>query len=186
MADVKISQLPAGTAAAAAVVPATNAAGTTTQKVTLGAIRDLPHSHAISDVTGLQSTLDGKQASGSYAAATHASQHQTGGSDAIPNVVTSPSQITADQNDYAIGSGDIFRLDASAARNITGIVAGANGQAVLLVNTGSFAITLKHESASSTAANRLTVPWAGDYVMSANGGAALLVYFTATNRWRVV
>lgn len=144
------------------------------------------HSHVISDVTGLQTALDGKQAAGSYAAATHASQHQTGGSDAIPNVVTSPSQLTADQNDYAIGSGDIFQVSASAARNITGIVAGTNGQAILLVNTGSFAITLKHESASSTAANRLTVPWAGDYVMSANGGAALLVYFTATNRWRVV
>lgn len=46
MPDVKISQLPAGTANANAVVPATNAAGTTTEKVTLGAIRDLarnPH-----------------------------------------------------------------------------------------------------------------------------------------------
>lgn len=41
MADVKISQLPAGTANANAVVPATNAAGTTTQKITLGAIANL-------------------------------------------------------------------------------------------------------------------------------------------------
>jgi hypothetical protein len=186
MPDVKISQLPAGTANANAVVPATNAAGTTTQKVTLGSIRDLPHTHAVADVTGLQAALDSKQASGSYAAATHASQHQTGGADAIPNVVASPAQLTADQNDYAIGTGDIFRVSASAARNITGIAAGVDGQAILLVNTGSFAITLKHESTSSTAANRFTVPWAGDYVMSANGGAALLVYFTASSRWRVV
>ena len=71
MPDVKISQLPAGTANANAVVPATNAAGTQTQKVTLGSIRDLPHNHAIADVTGLQAELDGKQASGSYAAASH-------------------------------------------------------------------------------------------------------------------
>jgi hypothetical protein len=41
MADVKISQLPAGTADAAAVVPATNAAGTTTEKITLGDIAAL-------------------------------------------------------------------------------------------------------------------------------------------------
>jgi len=53
MPDVKISQLPAGTANASAVVPATNAAGTTTEKVTMGAIRDLAH----------------------------ASRHQTGGAD---------------------------------------------------------------------------------------------------------
>lgn len=208
MADVKISALPSGTANASAFVPATNAAGTTTEKITLGSIRDLPHthaivditglqtaidgkaaathSHAISDVTGLQSALDGKQASGSYAAATHASTHQTGGADAIANVVTSPAQLTADQNNYAPGTGDIFRLDASAARNITGVVAGTNGQAILLVNTGSHAITLKHQSTSSTEANRLVVPWAGDYVMAANGGAALLIYFTALSRWRVI
>ena len=208
MPDVKISELPSGTANVSAVVPATNAAGTTTQKVTLGSIRDLPHTHAIadvtglqtaidgkagaththaiSDVTGLQAALDGKQASGSYAASTHASQHQTGGADAIANVVTSPSQLTADQNNYNPGSGDIFRLDASAARNITGVVAGTNGQAILLVNTGSHAITLKHQSTSSTEANRLVVPWAGDYSMAANGGAALLIYFTALSRWRVI
>lgn len=41
MADVKISQLPAGTANAAAVVPATNAAGTLTEKITLGSIAGL-------------------------------------------------------------------------------------------------------------------------------------------------
>ncbi len=144
------------------------------------------HTHVIADVTGLQTALDGKQAAGSYAAATHASTHQTGGADAIPNVVTSPAQLTADQNNYNPGTGDIFRLDASAARNITGVVAGTNGQAILLVNTGSHAITLRHQSTSSTEANRLVVPWAGDYVMAANGGAALLIYFTALSRWRVI
>lgn len=186
MADVKISALPAGTANAAAVVPATNAAGTTTEKVTLGSIRDLPHTHAVADVTGLQAALDGKQASGSYAAATHGSTHATGGADPIANVVVTPTQLAADVNDYAPGAGDIFRVSASAARNITGVAAGTDGQAILLVNVGSHAITLKHESTSSSAANRLTVPWAGDYVMAANGGAALLVYFTASSRWRVV
>lgn len=116
----------------------------------------------------------------------HASSHQTGGADTIANVVASPAQLTADQNDYAIGTGDIFRVSASAARNITGVVAGTSGQAVLLVNVGTFAITLKHQSTSSAAANRLVVPWAGDYVMSASGGAALLVYDATDSRWRVV
>jgi hypothetical protein len=66
MATKKISELPAGTANASAIVPATNAAGTTTEKITLGSIRDLPHGHAIADVTGLQTALDSKQATGSY------------------------------------------------------------------------------------------------------------------------
>jgi hypothetical protein len=30
------------------------------------------------------------------------------------------------------------------------------------------------------------VPWAGDYVMSANGGAALVVYDSTSQVWRVV
>ena len=55
MPDVKISALPAGTANANAVVPATNAAGTTTQKITLGAIAALgggpPASHSHGNLT---------------------------------------------------------------------------------------------------------------------------------------
>jgi hypothetical protein len=178
MPDVKISQLPAGTANASAVVPATNAAGTTTEKLTLSAILALQHNHSGGDIT-----------SGTVAAArlgAHASGHQTGGADAIANVVSSPSQLTADQNDYALPTADIVRMSASAARNVTGFAAGSSGQALLLVNVGSFAITLKHQSTSSSAANRLVVPWAGDYVMDANGGAALVIYDATTQRWRVV
>jgi len=155
---VKISQLPAGTANANAVVPATNAAGTTTEKVTLGGIRDLAH----------------------------ATRHQTGGADAVANVVNSPTQLSADQNNYTLPAADIVRLDASAARNVTGFVAGTSGQAVLLINVGSHAITLKHQSASSTDVNRIVVPWAGDLVLAASGGAAVLIYDNTAQRWRAV
>jgi hypothetical protein len=148
MADVKISALPAGTATADAIVPATNAAGTTTEKVTIGSI------------VGLART----------------------------NVVESPAEITANTNNYEPGSGkDIFRLTADAARNITGIVARNDGDAILLINVDSTdAITLKHASADSTDVNRILVPWEGDYVLSAKGGAALLMYDGTTDRWRVI
>ena len=148
MADVKISELPAGSAAAGAIVPATNAAGTETQKVTIGSIVDL----------------------------------------ARTNTVDSPAEITANQNNYEPGAGkDIFRLTADAARNITGIVARNDGDAILLINVDSTdAITLKHASADSTAANRILVPWEGDYVLAAKGGAALLMYDGTTDRWRVL
>ncbi len=158
MPDVKLSALPAGTANASAVVPATNAAGTTTEKITLGGIRDL----------------------------VHATRHQTGGADAVANVVNSPTQLSADQNNYTLPAADIVRLDASAARNVTGFVAGTSGQAVLLINVGSHAITLKHQSASSTDVNRIVVPWAGDLVLAASGGAAVLIYDNTAQRWRAV
>jgi len=148
MADVKISELPAGTAAAAAIVPATNAAGTETQKVEIGSIVSL----------------------------------------ARTNTVESPAEITENQNNYEPGAGkDIFRLTANAARNITGIVARNDGDAILLINVDSTdAITLKHASGDSTDVNRILVPWEGDYVLSAKGGAALLVYDGTTDRWRVI
>jgi hypothetical protein len=158
MPDVKISQLPSGTAAANAIVPATNAAGTTTQKVTLGSIRDL----------------------------THASRHQTGGADAVTNVVNSPAQITASQNNYALPVADIVRLDADAARDVTGFVAGTAGQAVLLVNVGAFAITLKHQSTSSTAANRIISPTAADFELAAEGASVAMFYDGNSSRWRLI
>lgn len=310
MADVKISALPAGTANANAVVPATNAAGTTTQKITLGAIAALgggpPAAHvhgnltnagaigstsgqivvtttggalttsatvsAATQVSGLAtvatsgsyndlsnkpaaytlptaaanvlggvkigsgvtitdgvisvssytlpsatvSTLGGvivgtglgvstgtvsvtygttsgtacqgndSRLSDARTPTAHASTHQTGGSDAVANVVNSPSQITANQNNYTLPSADIVRLDANAARDITGFEAGTSGQSVLLVNVGTNAITLKHQNTSSSASNRIVVPWAGDYVLDASGGSAVLVYDSTTSRWRVL
>jgi hypothetical protein len=127
--------------------------------------------------------------SGTVAAArlgAHASTHQTGGVDAVASVVVTPTSLTADTNDWSIGTGDVFRVAGTAARNITGIAAGTSGLAILLVNVGSFALTLKHQSASSTAANRFTVPWAGDCVLAASGGAVVLVYDSTSSTWRVV
>jgi hypothetical protein len=124
--------------------------------------------------------------SGTISLGAHSSTHQTGGADAVVSVVVTPSSLTADQNNWAIGTGDIFRVSGTAARAITGIAAGSSGLTILLVNVGSFALTLKHQSASSTAANRFTVPWAGDCILAAAGGNAVLVYDSTTATWRVL
>jgi hypothetical protein len=98
-----------------------------------------------------------------------------------------PAQITADQNNYApTGYAAAFRmrLSSDAARNLTGLAATAGGGGTMvLVNVGSFAITLKDESASSTAANRFAL--SGDYVLAADT-AAWLEYDTTSTRWRLV
>jgi hypothetical protein len=182
MPDVKISQLPSGTAAANAIVPATNAAGTTTQKVTVASILGVQHNHSGSDIT-----------SGTVAAArldTHASSHQTGGTDAINPVIVTPSSLSASQNNYAPGACDILRLSSSTAIDITGIVAPSlDGALRLVINvnaSGGSSITLKHESASSTAANRLRNATGGDFVLPADGGSAILTYSSAISRWRIL
>lgn len=168
MPDVKISALPAGTANANAVVPATNAAGTTTQKVTMGAIAAL----------------------GGGPPASHASTHQTGGADAINPVIVTPSSLSSSQNNYAPGVCDILRLSSSTAIDITGLAAATvDGAIRLIINTNSSGganITLKHESASSDAANRFRSVTTADVVLLPDGGSVTLTYSNAISRWRIL
>lgn len=135
-------------------------------------------------------TIDLPDASGTVmlvgdAPTAHGASHAIDGSDPVPRIIVTPSQITSNQNDYATGDGDFFRISSDAARDITGIVAAAGGHIIRLVNVGSFAITLKHNSGSSSAANRINVPWAGDAVISA-GDTLSLWYDDVSTVWRVM
>jgi hypothetical protein len=107
------------------------------------------------------------------------------------NVVTTPSVLTANTTvtGYNPGTGDIYRL---AVTGSTGVVirdlgiTGLDGDAKLLVNVGATApITLNHATGPNANA-RFAVPWAGNYVLDANGGAALIVYDSTSQVWRVV
>jgi hypothetical protein len=145
---------------------------------------------AVDSVNGSTGTIVLSAADVTAASSTHASQHQTGGSDVLLPIVTAVS-ITASVNDYSLPVGDIFRISQTSTNtlNITGLATAVDGAARLLVNvsTGaSSSFTLKHADTNSTAVSRLLVPWAGDYVLSPNGGAALVIYDNTDSRWRVV
>jgi hypothetical protein len=102
--------------------------------------------------------------------------------------VTSPSQITASQNDYASFARGINRFSTNGAYNLTGMAAGSDGEVRVLTNTGATAantLTIKDESASSSAANRFSVPWNGDCVIPAEG-SVVVFYDGTSSRWRVV
>jgi hypothetical protein len=98
------------------------------------------------------------------------------------------AQITANQNNYA-PTGIIYssrlRLSSDAARDITGLTAGETDDVIALQNVGSFGITLKHESASSSAANRFWLPSSADHSMP-TGAGCLLCYDATLARWTVV
>jgi hypothetical protein len=107
------------------------------------------------------------------------------------NVVVTPTALAANTTvtGYNPGSGDIYRL---AVTGSTGVVirdlgiTGIDGDAKLLVNVGATApITLQHATGPNANA-RFAVPWAGNYVLDANGGAALIVYDSTSAVWRVV
>lgn len=105
----------------------------------------------------------------------------------VLNAAISPSQITANQNDYNptnISKSNRVRISSDAARDITGITASDSGKTMSLSNIGSFDITLKHESASSTAGNRFTLG-GSDYVLAA-GTSCILQYDGTSARWRLI
>jgi hypothetical protein len=145
---------------------------------------DASHTHSAADLTS-GTVAAARLGTGTADATTYLRGDQTWQVISTTPTVASPSQITANQNDYAGATADINRLSSDAARDITGLSAGTSGQTVVLINVGSFAITLKHQSTSSSAANRILVPWAADYILAADG-AAVLVYDATTSRWRVI
>jgi hypothetical protein len=142
------------------------------------------HTHSAADLTS-GTVAAARLGTGTADATTYLRGDQTWQVISTTPTVASPSQITANQNDYAGATADINRLSSDAARDITGLSAGTSGQTVVLVNVGSATITLKHQNTGSSAANRIIVPWAGDYILAADG-AAVLVYDATTSRWRVI
>lgn len=103
-------------------------------------------------------------------------------------VLISPSQITADQNDYnptGFSTAQIVRLTSDASRTITGLSGSATVVQKILFNVGSNDIVFAHQSASSSAANRIDVTGDSDLTLE-SGDGALLAYDATSARWRVV
>lgn len=100
---------------------------------------------------------------------------------------TAKAQITSNQNDYDIGAktGLAFTLTSDANRDITGILATnvADGTLLFIQNVGSYTITLKDESTSSSAANRFALT--GDMALAPDSGV-ILQYVSASSRWRAL
>lgn len=102
-------------------------------------------------------------------------------------VANSATQITANQDNYTAGTVRSYfqRWSSDASRDVTGFSnSQVDGQVHLVVNVGSFDIVLKHESASSTAANRFTNSTGADITLTPNQ-AADLIYSGTTSRWLV-
>jgi hypothetical protein len=107
------------------------------------------------------------------------------GSGTLRSVPVTPAQITSNQNDYAPTPGAMFyRLSTDAARNITGLVAGVDGQVCEFWNVGLQTIVLKHEDAGSAAANRFYCVGSVDITFNPNG-MVRLTYDGTIQGWRV-
>ncbi len=112
-----------------------------------------------------------------------------GGTFTTGNTVTTTD--TGTQNNYSptgIANATILRLNPGSALTITGITGGVNGRHLIIENvSGTAAVTLANENASSTAANRLNMLGATGTVMSSNVNTAVhLVYDGTASRWKPI
>jgi hypothetical protein len=101
--------------------------------------------------------------------------------------VISPTQIVANTDNWNptnLATANVIRINVDAARNITGIVAQTSGTMLLLYNTTTFTITLKHD-VTSTAANRFYGP--GDVDFSLTAHRSVWVRYDGTHsRWTII
>lgn len=98
---------------------------------------------------------------------------------------TALQSLTGNANDLAVGPFEIAYITTDASRTVTGFSGGKDRRVVTLYNTGSNDLVLAHQSASSTAANRMISATALDLTIGA-GQAVRLTYDSAALRWRAI
>ena len=108
------------------------------------------------------------------------------------NGVITPTALSADQNNYSPTGWDtanVVRLStdgtAVTTRDITGALAGSDGEIKHLVNLGPGDIRLQHENASSTAANRFLFASLTTFTLDPEDMVGIW-YDGTSDRWRVI
>ncbi len=100
-----------------------------------------------------------------------------------------PPSLSANQNDFNptnLSTASVLMLTASVPVDLTGLVSSSvSGRTLWLYNVGANNITLKHQSASSTAANRFIGRGGADTVLTPN--TAVQLWFSASQtRWVIL
>jgi hypothetical protein len=86
-----------------------------------------------------------------------------------------PFPVSIDRVDFDTTAGDA---------NVTGLVAGQDGQRIIARNIGANNLTLNNEDAGSAAANRFS--GASDLILTAGGAATLVYYAGSVAKWVLV
>lgn len=187
MPGVRISNLPSGVPTTSGIVPFTNDAKTDTYYSTVDSFLKLQSLGGLKDVnlSGVQQGNFIVYNSGTWVPASGALGSGGGSSTTFQN---NAALINGSGNNYNPGViADTIRISGINAPVLTGLdYSTYNNDASIFINVGSVSITLKHLNTNSSAANRLSVPWAGDYVMSPSGGAASIIRDKTDNIWRII
>ncbi len=93
---------------------------------------------------------------------------------------TSPTTFTT----VSRGSNSILQFFGGEIQSIS---EGADGNIIYVQNTGTSALTIKHQyTVGTTATNRVVTHTGADIILQNNGEAVTMIYDTAIDRWRVM
>lgn len=106
------------------------------------------------------------------------------GNATLSSVPLSPTALSANTDNYNPGTTRHLRISATTPVNLTGIVAGVDGQELFIWNVGATnTITITHQTVS-TAANQFFTTTGANIALAA-GKCAIAMYDGTTARWRV-
>jgi hypothetical protein len=189
MSGLRISQLPSGIPSLSGIVPFTN---DTKDETFYGVVEDFLNLQSLAslsdvDLSGVEEGNFIVYNSGTWIPASGALGSGGGGGDGSISQGNG-TLIDGSGNNYNPGTtADTVRVSGINDAVLTGLsYTDYANDAGLFINVGSGNITIRHLNASSDAANRFSIPWAGDYVLSPSGGAALVLRDKTDNFWRIV
>lgn len=103
----------------------------------------------------------------------------------FPVLTVTPSANQNDYNPTGLSAAGILRANIGTTMKLTGLATGADGRPLVLQNVSTdYLLWLEHESASSSAANRFTLPNAFPAFLMP-GDTMTLLYDGTSSRWRV-
>lgn len=158
--------------------------GTNTGDVTLGTFGSTPNGNGAS-LSGQILTL--QPADGSNPGGVSTSAQTLGGLKTLANgLALTQSLVTPSGSSFELPlpTTSFVSLDGGFL-TLTSIVAGVQGQVLILKNDSGGSYTLKNQDGSVTAANRVITGTGGDLTV-ANTATVLLVYDTTASRWQVI
>jgi hypothetical protein len=102
----------------------------------------------------------------------------------MDTAMSTATPLTASANNWSPNPLYVTRVSATTPVNITGLVAGRDGEVRMFINVGTAAITWLHQSGSSSAENRFITTTALSVVQEDNG-IIYAIYDGTSARWRL-
>lgn len=97
----------------------------------------------------------------------------------------STNSSTGSINDVSTSTTSYLQMTGVGSTTITGLANGSSGKTLLISNQTGSGLTIKNESASSTAANRIQTGTGND-ISIADKASAILIYNATTSRWSLL